>query len=88
MREAIFGEQKHERGTHIDECSICSSNAVFHDVGASGDVEQWYDCLNCGTRLMLKWKSNEPSLTNLRDEQEVSEKKVSDGDFEWDDSWV
>lgn len=45
-----------ERGSHIETCPECGSEAVYHDPGASGEVKQWYDCVGCGSRLMQKWK--------------------------------
>jgi len=67
------------RHDHIDECTECGSDAVFHDPAASGERRQWYDCLNCGTRLMRKWlpPGHDPVDDDGQQEQTSSD-RVSD----------
>ena len=71
-----------ERGTHIEECPNCGSDRVFHDPEASGDREQWYDFLGCGTRLMCKWKPEGASDADATPDEQVTHDRFSD--FEMD----
>lgn len=70
-----------ERGTHPDDCANCGSTEVYHDLDASGERRQWYDCLSCGTRLMVKWAPEDSADENGEGGDEWDNNRFSDFDF-------